>query len=253
MLSVMNEQLLGYLFDDKPHLLTSSMSQWIDSTPRFKAFATTYRDKIRKKIRVTQSHAGIKDLEAELATAYWLLQEKRFAVAYEAYNSEKVRGPDFAVTFKSLTFNIEVTRLGVRESNRPSASPDAAESAATPWLDPQQAGGRLIDTVCDKLGQMRPGMINVLLMATDSDFARLLDLNQAMAQLRERAERKEAGLFSRYGFVNAADFFKHYLRLSGLLVRTADQQEETATSLLWLNKQAKHPLPGPLQMILQRG
>jgi len=253
----LNEPLLGYLFDDKPqpHILAGPMSGWIDSAPRFKAFATTYRDKIRKKIRVTQSSAGTKDLEVELAAAYWLLQEPHFSVAYEPYSSDKTRGPDFAVTFKSTTFNVEVTRIGAREGARPLTATDDApvESVTTPWLDPQQVGGRLADTVCDKLGQMRAGMVNVLLVATDSDFVRVLDVNQAMERLRERAERKEDSLFSRYGFVNAADFFKYYLRLSGVLVRSAGKQDGTADAILWVNSQAKHPIPNPIRMILQRG
>ena len=242
----MNEQLLGYLFDDKPHVLAAPMSQWINTSRPFKAFATTYRDKIRKKIRVTQSSPSIKDLEAELETAYWLLGEKRFAVAYEPYNSQKGRGPDFAVTFKSLTYNVEVTRISAGQTE---ATP---ETAATPWLDPQQVTGRLIDTVCDKLGQMRPGMINILVIVTGSDFIRLLDLNQAMAQLKERAEHKEAGLFARYRFANTADFFKYYLRLSGVLVRPAADQAEPPPAILWPNNQTKHPLPGSLRTILQR-
>ncbi|HEX6383995.1 MAG TPA: hypothetical protein VF177_04935 [Anaerolineae bacterium] len=247
----MNEQLLGYLFDDKPstHVLATPMGRWIGSSRRFEAFATTYRDKIRKKIRVTQSGAAIKELEVELETAYWLLQERRLAVAYESYSSEKTRGPDFAVTFKSITFNVEVTRIGSREMEGTLA---AAEGATTAWAEPQQAAGRLMDTVCDKLGQMRPGMINVLMVATDRDFAGVLDLNQAMARLKERAERREAGLFGRYGFANTADFFRYYLRLSGVLVRTAVEQDGTAHSVLWANNQAKHAIPGPIRTILQR-
>jgi hypothetical protein len=155
----MSEQLLGYLFDDKPHILAAPMSQWIASSPRFKTFATTYRDKIRKKIRVTQREAGLKDLEVELKSAYWLLQEQRFALVYEPYSSDKQRGPDFAVTFKAVTFNVEVTRIGSREMEQTLLAPEKKITTSSPGA--QQAGGRLRDTVCDKLGQMRPGMINV--------------------------------------------------------------------------------------------
>ena len=67
------------------------------------------------------------------------------------------------------------------------------------------------------------------------------------------SERKEASLFSRYGFVKTADFFKYYLRLSGVLVRTAANQDGTTHSILWVNNQAKHAIPGPIRTILQRG
>lgn len=240
----MNEQLLAYLFDDKSHSLTASMSGWIDHSRHFKDFATTYRDKIRKKIRITQGDAAITDLAVELETAYRLVQQKPFTVAYEPYGSQKTRGPDFGVTFKSLTFNVEVTRIDAS---------NMALSGTPPTYDSHQVSGRLMDTICDKLGQMRPGMINVLLVVTDNDFFATLDLDETLVQLKARAERKEESLFGRYRYANTADFFKYYLRLSGLLVRPIDPQNGTDQSRLWINNQAKHSLPRPVQKILKKG
>jgi hypothetical protein len=233
----MTDPLVGYLFDEKPHILAEPMARWIESSRRFKDFADTYRDKIRKKIRITHSDSAIKDLEVELETAYRLLQQKRFAVVYEPYGSQKTRGPDFAVTFKSISFNVEVTRI----------SPDETEGT------PQEAALRLMDTVCDKLGQMRPGMINILAVAIDGRLFSALEIDQAMAQLKGRAEHKDAALFGRYGYVKPADFFKQYLRLSAILIRPTGQPQEKPAIILWLNNQTKHPLPRPVQNILQRG
>jgi hypothetical protein len=234
---MINEQLLGYLFDDRPHILTAFISRWIETSRPFKAFATTYRNKIRKKIRITQNDSAIQDLAVELETAYRLLQQKRFTVVYEPYGSQKTRGPDFAVTFKSISFNVEVTRI----------SPDETEGT------PQEAALRLMDTVCDKLGQMRPGMINVLAVVMDGRLFSALEIDQAMAQLKGRAEQKDAALFGRYGYVKPADFFKQYLRLSAILIRPTSQPQEKPVIILWLNNQTKHPLPRPVQNILQRG
>ena len=240
---IKNDQLLAYLFDENPHTLTGPVSRWIDSSRRFKEFAIEYRDKIRKKIRITQSDSAIQDLTAELEVAYQLVQQKRFTVAYEPYGSEKARGPDFAVTFKSFTFNVEVTRI--HSGN--------LEMKGTPiGFDPQQVNGRLMDTVCDKLGQMRPGMSNVLIIITDSTFFAALDLEQALTQLKDRVEQKEEGLYGRYGFVKPADFFKYYLRLSAILTRTPGSQGTKIYSNLWLNNQVKHPLTSPIQTLLQK-
>ncbi len=240
----MNEQLLAYLFDDKPHVLAQPMNSWIDSSRPFKAFATEYRNKIRKKIRITQNDSAIKDLGAELEVAYQLVRHKPFAVTYEPYGSQKMRGPDFGVRFKSLTFNVEVTRID---------SSHMEMSGSPPQYDPQHVNGRLMDTICDKLGQMRPGMINLLLVITSNDFFAALDVEQALAQLKARAERKEAGFLARYRFLNTADFFKYYLRLSGLLVRSISSQGKSDQLDLWVNNQAKHGLPRPLQNTLKRG
>jgi hypothetical protein len=227
----MTDPLVAYLFDEKPHILAEPMARWIESSRRFKEFADTYRDKIRKKIRITHSDSAIQDLAVEIETAYRLLQQKRFTVTYEPYGSQKTRGPDFAVTFKSMTFNVEVTRIG---------SSEAAET-------PEQAALRLTDTVCDKLGQMRPGMINVLAVVMDGRLFSALEIDQAMAQLKGRAEQKDATLFGRYGYLKPADFFKHYLHLSAILLRPTGQPEGTPPATLWLNNQTKHPLPRPVQ------
>lgn len=64
---------------------------------RFRAFAHTYRDKIRAKLRNAGDDRGELDLAAELETAALLLREARFAVEYETYAAAKQRGPDLAI------------------------------------------------------------------------------------------------------------------------------------------------------------
>lgn len=239
---IKNEQLLAYLFDDKSHVLAGLMSRWLDASRHFQEFAKEYRDKIRKKIRITQSESAVQDLTAELEVACQLVQHKPFTVTYEPYGSQKTRGPDFGVTFKSHHFNVEVTRIDSTNLER----------LADEEFDSQQAALRLMDTVCDKLGQMRPGMSNVLVVMTDSDFFAALELEQAMVMLKDGVEKKEAGLYGRYGFEKPADFFKNYLHLSGMLVCTITEPDEANQLAVWLNNQAKHALSAPLQTNLER-
>ena len=185
---------------------------------------------------------AVQDLTAELEVAYHLVQHKPFTVTYEPYGSQKTRGSDFGVTFKSHHFNVEVTRIDSINLER----------LAGGGFDSQQAALRLMDTVCDKLGQMRPGMSNVLVVMTDSDFFAALEMEQTMTQLKERVEKKEPGLYGRYGFEKPADFFKNYLHLSGMLVCTITEPDEANQLALWLNNQAKHALSAPLQTNLER-
>jgi len=203
--------------------------------------ASPTRDKIHKKIRIAQNDSAARDLAAELEVAYQLVQQKRFTIAYEPYASERTRGPDFAVTFKSQTFNIEVTRID---------SGNMDMSGTPPGFDQEQVNGRIIDTVCDKLGQMRPRMSNLLFIVTDRDFFAALDLEQAMAALKDRVERKEEGLYSCYGFEKPADFFKYYLRLSGMLIQAKREKDSKKFSSLWVNNQTKHALPDSFWTIL---
>lgn len=128
---MLTEELLAYVFDGRSHLLTQPMAKWLASSRRFTAFVTTFRDKIRKKIRATHDQESLLDLHLELETAFLLLQERPLSVVYEPEQLGRARSPDFAVSFTtSLSFMVEVTRLRADQRN---TSP---------------IGERLADTIC---------------------------------------------------------------------------------------------------------
>ncbi|MCB0041348.1 MAG: hypothetical protein KDE23_16775 [Caldilinea sp.] len=57
------DDLLAYLFDGRPHLLAQPVATWLASSRRFATFATTFQDKIRKKIRTTPELENLLDLQ----------------------------------------------------------------------------------------------------------------------------------------------------------------------------------------------
>lgn len=222
--------LLSYIFTNTRLPLAVQFAQWVQASPRFRAFAETYRDKIRKKVRVITDAAGYRDLQAELATAYFMVPERRFLVEYEKYGVGKQRGPDFSVTYKThIRFDVEVTRLR------------GSHAGATP--EP----GKLINTFCAKLDQFPPGMINLLVLAADDAPYSEVVLASALRTLQERAEHKDDDFFTRRGFLGARDFLKHYSRLSAIRLVTTD-----APPVLWFQPQARHPLPPDLASLLRR-
>ena len=233
-------ELLAYLFDRKPHRLAEPLAQWMLASPRFTAFVETYRDKIRKKIRVTQGPENLLDLQAELATAYWLLRERRFTVEYEKCGASQTRCPDFSVTYTTaFSFNVEVTRMR--------SSPEVV-TTASPTVEVAGAG-RVADIVGGKLGQMLVNSINMLVIVTESDHLDTLDLPPIMAHLKQRAEQHDPRVVARHGFRDPADFFKHYLRLSAVVVRAMQPDRRP---VVWVNTEAKHPLPPSIRTIIQK-
>jgi len=230
--------LLPYIFTNTRLPLAVQFAQWIDVSPRFRAFAETYRDKIRKKVRTITEAEGYRDLQAELATAFFLAQERRFLVEYEKYGVGKQRGPDFSVTYKThIRFDVEVARLR------------AGQAGAAP--EP----GKLVNTLCAKLQQLPPSMINILVLAADDAPYSGDDpstgsekvLESGLRLLQERAERKDDDFFTRRGFLGTRDFHRHYSRLSAIRLITLD-----APPVLWLQPQARHPLPPDLATLLRR-
>jgi len=224
------DELIAYVFGADSSL-AAEVGPWLDRAPRSRAFAESYRDKIRKKARGRHDDEGRRDLVFELAVAFRLLEERRFAPEYEPYGVGQ-RAPDFRVTFRSrLGFNVEVRRL------RPQATPEAPAGQA-----------RLIRAVCDKLGQLPPAMINVLVFGADGPSTAADALAPAMRQLQDRAADKDEALFQRRGFNGVRDFLKHYQRLSGALWVAGEPSAPQAS--LWRNPQARHPLPADLARAL---
>ncbi len=235
------DDLLSYLFDGQPHVLAQPMAAWLASSRRFASFAATFRDKIRKKLRTTQDQKSLLDLHVELETAYLLLRERSLGLVYEPEQSKGIRSPDFAVSFTtSLTFMLEVTRVQVDVRNL------ADETREQPPL-----AVRLADAVVGTLGQLLPQRGNVLLVAIDAADLLPGDIRNAMLAVQHRAERNDPTILLGHGFLDRADFFGHYGRLSEVLIRV--QPSEAAGALVtWINPQAKHPLPGRVRNVLYR-
>lgn len=243
------DELLTYLFNGEPHLLAVPMATWLASSRRFTAFATTFRAKIRKKLRSTQERESLRDLRLELETAYLLLQERSFNVVYEPPPSGQLRGPDFAVTFTTSTlFMVEVTRLRMVPE-----SPEDLVDGREPQPASRHApvADRLADVVCSKLGQLLPQRTNILLVGVESSYLTQDTLRAALLQLQQRAERNDPTVIGRHRFRHRADFFHHYQRLSELLVRETDLHTG-APVIGWINPRAKHGLPGKVRTALYR-
>ncbi len=230
------DELLDYLFDGgfrdgKESPLRADFARWLQISRRFRPFATTYRDKIRAKLRLVRDEGAMKDLAAELETAALLLRDERFAVEYETYVASKHRGPDFAVAYRTNTpFNVEVRRI---------------RGVALEDQDGDARVGRLMGAMCSKVGQMPPGMVNLLWLVGEREIPED-DLARATSTLRQLAETKVEDYFTRRGFESAADFRRQFQRLSGIVLRNPSGLK------VWPNPLARHRVPPEIVLAIER-
>lgn len=223
--------LLYEIFDGKNTPLSREFKDWVQASRQFKAFATTYKTKIRSKLKNARDDAGLKDIRAELETASLLLHEERFTLEYEKYAASKQRGPDFTVTFKTHTpFNVEVRRI--RSSELEEGEPEARTS-------------KLMSVLCDKVRQMPPSIVNLLWLTAETEIPEE-DLTRAVVTLRQLAESKNEDYFTRRGFKSAADFLKQFSQLSGIVLHQA------GGNVVWLNSLARHKAPPEIVNAIQR-
>ncbi len=250
---MLNDELLAYLFQGRSHILARPMAAWLESSRRFAEFANAFRDKIRKKLRTAPDRASLLDLQLELETAWLLLRERALSLEYEPPQSGPGRRPDFAVSYTtSLTFMLEVTRL---RANLKSTQGAALEQTAKPVPDTVPTipllSERLGDTISGKLGQLLPQRSNVLLVGVEDLVLTESDLRALMLSIKQRAESDDLLFFERHRFRDRAAFFRHYLRLSVVMVRGTPLQGPGPV-LMWVNPQAQHPLPSKALTALAR-
>lgn len=225
------DELASSIFDSKQTPLAHEFESWVRDSRRFRAFAVTYRIKIRAKLKNVRDAGGMQDVRAELETAALLLHNERFTLEYEKYAASKQRGPDFTVTYKTHTpFNVEVRRIRNLEL-------DEGDAAARI--------GKVMAVLCDKVGQMPPSIVNLLWLHAERELSHA-DLTGAVMSLRQLAERKENEFFTRCGFESAAAFLKQYPRLSGIILRRAGE------NIVWLNPIAKHKVQPEIVNAIQR-
>jgi hypothetical protein len=215
---------------DPPPVARAPLARWLSGSPRFAAFADEHRAKIRKKLRSADGAEGARDVLCELETAHAVLRDPRFALAYEAQSLGSARGPDFSLTYRTHTLcHIEVARL--RGLSMPS-------------------GERLHDLIGSKLGQLLAGAMNVLAISTAAALPASAALAETLAQLQRRAERGDPHLLARCRFEKRADFFRFYARLSAIVLRSGWEAQVPEAPRLWLNGQARHPLPDDIARAL---
>jgi hypothetical protein len=108
------------------------------------------------------------------------------------------------------------------------------------------------DLICDPehLRQMRPGMINILAITSDSSTHEDSDLDTSLAELEELATRGEDEFFINKGFKGSADFAAQIERLSAILLLSAFVPVRSAHNALWYNDKAKLALPNDIGKIL---
>ena len=216
------DELIAHIFEGQRNSLCVQFRAWLESSRRFRAFAEEHHNKIRKKVRLTSDQDTRLDLQCELETAFHLLNEKKFTLEYEKYGHGGQRSPDLTATYRTHTLlHVEVTR--------PRITGDVAN--------------KLMESLCDKVGQMIANDLNLLVIyapGTQHD-----DLVEAATTLRGLAERKEEEFFVRRRFKDAREFIRQYQNLSAVALKAS-------ATCVWDNPLAKKPLPNDLRNTLQK-
>ena len=232
------QELLNAIFDDLDQPIARQVAGWLAESSRFREFALRYQQKMRRKVRLSQDDETRRDLICEFAIAYHLLQERRFAVVYEAGGTGKQREPDFTVSEgANIHFGVEVRRM----RGAPPPQPDLAS---------QDRQRRLLNIICDKLTQMPNSGSNVLVIVQDEHGVDEANILASTRELKRHAEQKDEAFFQQRKLGSTREFFTYWPRLSAILMLSSPLA--VPQGIIWLNKETRHPLPSSTLAALTR-
>jgi len=124
--------------------------------------------------------------------------------------------------------------------------------AVEPILYTQKEPYKFGDTIFDKLGQMIPGMINILVCTSKSSIHEPEDLFEAIASINQLIRKKDEEFFVQKGFGGIQDFLSQTKNLSGVLYKSTWSDQSGIRNLLWHNHQANLQIPEVISEYLQR-
>ncbi len=99
-----------------------------------------------------------------------------------------------------------------------------------------------------KLKQMRPGMINILIINTTSANYDEIDIQDGQDEIVKIPSCKDEKSFVEKGFRGRKDFLQHWKRLSGILSRLFGGEK---SRIFWCSEQADHQIPEPIRQYLK--
>jgi len=110
------------------------------------------------------------------------------------------------------------------------------------------------DAILEKIGQMIPNMINVLVISSDSTNHENDDLIKSIYSINKLLNQGDENLSIRKGFRGKQDFLNQSKRLSGILFRTnwLGLNAVKERNLLWCNEQADQQIPEQIKEYLRR-
>ena len=181
--------------------------------------------------------------DCDLIARLKISQEKIVCFAQNTIYSEKDKlSLEDSREYPVPGFEDEVTLILDKSSSKINLDHTYYYHGLKPLFFTQREFYKFRDTIFEKMGQMLPGMVNILVITSDSDTHDQHDLLEAIKSINQRLARSEESFFIKKGFKGSLDFREQSKIISAILFRNNWVSEERDRNFLWYNKIARNPL-----------
>jgi len=149
-------------------------------------------------------------------------------------------------------FEDEVVLCLTKPEHKRKTDETSYHCAVEPIFYTQKELYKLGDSIFEKLGQVMPGIINILVCTSNSSTHERHNLIEAVRSINQLIKKKDESFFIRKGFHGIDDFLSYTKHLSGILFRSTWSEEAKAVNFLWCNNKAEHQIPVSIREYITR-
>lgn len=165
--------------------------------------------------------------------------------------SEDQRLPfDETVDYELPGFEDEISIILSKPKGKLDYSKTSYHGGSFPIFYTQKESNKFGDAIFEKVGQMIPGSINILLIASNSSTHEKEDLQDALVSITELVRDKKEEFFVNKGFCDINYFLSQAENLSGVLFKTSWSSLSIPSNYLWCNQKATSKIPDEIRPFL---
>jgi hypothetical protein len=157
---------------------------------------------------------------------------------------------DETVDYELPGFEDEISIILSKPKGKLDNSKTSYHGGSFPIFYTQKESNKFGDAIFEKVGQMIPGSINIMVIASNSSTHEKEDLQDAILSIRELVRDKNESFFVKKGFRDINDFLSQAENLSGVLFKTTWSSLSNPENYLWCNQNALLKIPDEIRPFL---
>lgn len=220
----------------KYHAITDDIVNQIQPIPSMLAFSFSVDDLDLNEAFLKRFEAG-KSTTIEFIKDIIRLEDQRLSF-------------DETVDYELPGFKDEVSIIFSKPKGKLDNNGTSYHGGSFPIFYTQKEPNKFGDAIFEKIGQMIPGTINILVIASDSSTHEKEDLQDAIISINKLIRDKAEDFFVKKGFSGIDDFSSQAVNLSGILFKSTWSSLSNPCNYLWCNQDASLKIPGELQPVL---
>lgn len=157
---------------------------------------------------------------------------------------------DETVSYELPGFEDEISIILSKPKGKLDHNKTSYHGGSFPIFYTQKESNKFGDAIFEKVGQMVPGSINIIVIVSNSSTHEKEDFQDAILSIKELVRDRNESFFVKKGFRDINDFLSQAENLSGVLFKSSWSSLSNPGNYLWCNQNASLKIPDEIRPFL---